>query len=36
MEQKQLAEKAAMLSAAERQMAEELDDVKKMNQVRDP
>ena len=28
-----MAEKAAMLSAADRQMAEELDDVKKMNQM---
>merc|ERR1719446_1858383 len=32
-EQQQSAEKAAMLSAADRQMAEELDDVKKMNQM---
>ena len=32
-EQTQMAEKAAMLSAADRQMAEELDDVKKMNQM---
>ena len=32
-EQQQAAEKAAMLSAADRQMAEELDDVKKMNQM---
>ena len=32
-EQMRLAEKAAMLSAADRQMAEELDDVKKMNQM---
>merc|ERR1719484_391415 len=32
-EQLKLAEKAAMLSAADRQMAEELDDVKKMNQM---
>merc|ERR1719502_546948 len=32
-EQQKLAEKAAMLSAADRQMAEELDDVKKMNQM---
>merc|ERR1719446_705256 len=32
-EQQQLAEKAALLSAADRQMAEELDDVKKMNQM---
>ena len=28
-----MAEKAAMLSAADRQMAEELDDVKRMNQM---
>ena len=33
-EKQKLAEKVAMLSAADRQMAEELDDVKKMNQVR--
>ena len=32
-EQQQSAEKAAMLSAADRQIAEELDDVKKMNQM---
>merc|ERR1719231_997689 len=32
-EQRKLAEKALMLSAADRQMAEELDDVKKMNQM---
>ena len=32
-EQMKLAEKAQMLSAADRQMAEELDDVKKMNQM---
>lgn len=32
-EQQQLAEKAALLSAADKQMAEELDDVKKMNQM---
>jgi len=32
-EQRKLAEKAMMLSAADRQMAEELDDVKKMNQM---
>jgi len=32
-EQQKLKEKAAMLSAADKQMAEELDDVKKMNQM---
>ena len=32
-EQQKMAEKAAMLSAADRQMAEELDDVKRMNQM---
>jgi len=32
-EQAKLAEKALMLTAADRQMAEELDDVKKMNQM---
>jgi len=32
-EQQKMREKAALLSSAERQMAEELDDVKKMNQM---
>jgi len=32
-EQQQMREKAALLSASERQMSEELDDVKKMNQM---
>merc|ERR1719191_532803 len=32
-EQLKMAEQAALLSAADRQMAEELDDVKKMNQM---
>ena len=32
-EQQKLQEQAALLSAADKQMAEELDDVKKINQV---